>query len=95
MIEQLKIAYTQQRRVRIFVSLALLAYAALLYGLSGGFPPWAWRFLLHTLPQVSRLWAMQGSAIVVPLVGLVLLSLSLLILWGLLLVIATSIALYW
>src|SRR5450755_3694528 len=95
MIEQLKMAYTQQRRVRIFVSLALLAYAALLYGLSGGLPPWAWRFLLHTLPQVSRLWAMQGSAIVVPLVGLVLLSLSLLILWGLLLVIATSIALYW
>jgi serine/threonine protein phosphatase PrpC len=95
MIEQLKIAYTQQRRVRVFVSLALLAYAALLYGLSGGFPPWAWRFLLHTLPQVSRLWAMQGSAIVVPMVGLVLLSFSLLILWGLLLVIATSIALYW
>jgi serine/threonine protein phosphatase PrpC len=95
MIEQLKIAYTQQRRVRIFVSLALLAYAALLYAFSGGFPPWAWRFLLHTLPQVSRLWAMQGSAIVVPMVGLALLSFSLLILWGLLLVVATSIALYW
>ncbi len=95
MIEQLKIAYTQQRRVRVLVSLALLAYAALLYAFSGGFPPWAWRFLLHTLPQVSRLWAMQGSAIVVPLVGLVLLSLSLLILWGILLVVAISIALYW
>ncbi len=95
MIEQLKIAYTQQRRVRILVSLALLAYAALLYVLSGGFPPWAWRFLLHTLPQLSRLWAIQGSAIIVPLVGLVLLSFSLLILWGILLVVATSIALYW
>jgi len=95
MIEQLKIAYTQQRRVRVFVSLALLAYAALLYAFSGGFPPWAWRFLLHTLPQVSRLWAIQGSAIVVPLVGLVLLSFSLLILWGILLVVAISIMLYW
>jgi serine/threonine protein phosphatase PrpC len=95
MLEQIKTAYTQQRRVRVLVCLGLFAYAALLYGLSGGFPPWAWRFLLHTLPQVSQLWAMQGSAVVIPLLGLILLSLSLLILWGILLVTTLNVALYW
>jgi len=95
MIEQFKIAYIQQRRVRVFVCFGLFAYAVLLYSLSGGFPPWAWRFLLHTLPQLSRLWAIQGSAIVIPLLGLILLSLSLLILWAILLVTALKVALYW
>ncbi|HEY5002702.1 MAG TPA: protein phosphatase 2C domain-containing protein, partial [Ktedonobacteraceae bacterium] len=47
------------------------------------------------LPQLPHLWASQGSAIVVPLVGLVLLSLSLLILWLLLIFAAYRVVLYW
>ncbi|GHO82052.1 protein phosphatase 2C domain-containing protein [Dictyobacter formicarum] len=48
---------------------------------SGGFPPWAWRFLFQVLPQLPVLWQAQGTAILLPLFGLCLLSLALLILW--------------
>lgn len=95
MIEQCKTAYIESRRVRTFVSLCLVAAGLLLYGLTGGFPPWAWRFLAGVLPQLSHLWATHGSTIIVPLVGLVLLSLSLLILWMLLLFVAYRVVLYW
>jgi serine/threonine protein phosphatase PrpC len=95
MIEQCKTAYIESRRVRTLVSLCLVAAGLLLYGLTGGLPPWAWRFLLRVLPQLPHLWASQGSTIIVPLVGLVLLSLSLLILWTLLLFAAYKVVLYW
>ena len=95
MLEQCKTAYIESRRVRTFVSLALFASGLLLYTLTGGFPPWAWRFLLRVLPQLPHLWASQGSAIIVPLLGLVLLSLSLLILWLLLAFAAYRVVLYW
>jgi len=48
---------------------------------SGGFPPWAWRFLASVLPQATALLATQGVGVLMPLLGLLLLSLSLLILW--------------
>jgi serine/threonine protein phosphatase PrpC len=95
MLEQWKTAYSESRRVRTFVSLCLAAAGLLLYTLTGGFPPWAWRFLLRVLPQLPHLWASQRSAIIVPLMGLVLLSLSLLILWLLLIFAAYRIVLYW
>jgi len=67
----------------------------LLAALTGGFPPWAWRLLFHTLPQLPRLWGQRGLGIVAPLLGLGLLSLTLFILWGLLLVAAAWMALRW
>ncbi len=95
MVERYKTAYTESRRVRMLVSLGLFVWGALLYALAGGFPPWAWRFLAHVLSQLPQLWANQGSAIIVPMVGLVLLSLSLFILWALLLFAVYKVVLYW
>jgi len=63
--------------------------------LTGGFPPWAWRLFFHVLPQLSLLWRQRGLGIVAPFVGLGLLSLTLFILWGLLLVAAIWMVLHW
>ncbi len=95
MVERCKTVYTESRRVRILVCLGLFAWGALLCALTGGFPPWAWRFLIRVLSQLPQLWAAQGAAMVVPLIGLVLLSLSLFILWAVLLVAVYKVVLYW
>ncbi|GLV54484.1 hypothetical protein KDH_13310 [Dictyobacter sp. S3.2.2.5] len=79
--ENLKEAYIHQRRVKVAAFLGLCISSLLLTICSGGFPPWAWRFLFQVLPQVPVLWQGQGAAIVLPLFGLCLLSLALLILW--------------
>lgn len=95
MMEQLKAAYTNYRWARLIVGVGLLICGILLYWVSGGFPPWAWRFLASVLPQLSHLWAVQGAKMVVPLVGLVLLSVALFILWGGLLGFAIKLAWDW
>ncbi len=95
MVERYKTAYIESRRVRMLVSLGLVIWGIVLYALAGGFPPWAWRFLIHVVTQLPHLWGSQGAAIVVPLVGLVLLSLSLFILWSLLVVAVYKVVLYW
>jgi serine/threonine protein phosphatase PrpC len=84
-MERLKAALVNYWWVRVAVGLGLLIGGIILYTLSGGFPPWAWRFAASIFPQASRLWAAQGAAILFPLIGLGLLSLSLLILWAVLL----------
>lgn len=84
MVGYIKTAYTDSRWARPIISVGLLLYAVLLYRFSGGFPPWAWRFSFAVFPQLSRLSAVRGSIIFLPLVGLVLLSLSLFVLWGIL-----------
>ncbi len=82
MIEQLKAAYTTNNRVKIAAFAGLLLCAVIFAVLSGGFPPWAWRFLFFTvLPSLPRLLALQGGVVFLPLLGLLLLSLSLLIVW--------------
>ena len=83
MLEQLKVAYTVHRWVRIIAGLGLLTCGILLYRISGGFPPWAWRFLTQVVPRLPRLWALQGPAVLLPFTALVLLSLTLLLAWGL------------
>lgn len=80
-MERLKAALVNYWWVRIAAGLGLLIGGIILYTLSGGFPPWAWRFAATVFPQTSRLWAAQGAAVLFPLIGLGLLSLSLLILW--------------
>ena len=83
MLEQLKVAYTVHQWVRIVAGLGLLICGVLLYRISGGFPPWAWRFLAQVVPRLPRLWALQGPAVLLPFTALVLLSLTLLLAWGL------------
>ncbi|QBD83159.1 hypothetical protein EPA93_47250 [Ktedonosporobacter rubrisoli] len=82
MIEQLRNAYNANRWTRIAAYAALPISGGVLYWLAGGFPPWAWRFLFQVLPQLPRFWAVQGPRILFPLLGLVLLSTALVILWG-------------
>src|SRR5205814_2539989 len=62
---------------------------------SGGFPPWAWRFLASILPQASALLATQGTGVLMPLIGLLLLSLSLLILWVVIVIALVKVILGW
>src|SRR6266566_4364360 len=95
MLEKIKVAYTNYRSLRLTASAGLLACAILLYWLSGGFPPWAWRFLFQVLPRISLLWQLQGIAVLLPLIGLLCLALTLLLLWGVIIVACIKMALYW
>ncbi|HKF37026.1 MAG TPA: protein phosphatase 2C domain-containing protein, partial [Ktedonobacteraceae bacterium] len=81
-LEQLHRAYVAHRWMRMAACIALLAGAVLLLYMSGGFPPWAWRFLIRVLAQLPRLWAVRGLLMIIPLSGLVLLSVALLLSWG-------------
>jgi serine/threonine protein phosphatase PrpC len=82
LLEQLQTAYMTNRWARIAARVGLLLSGILLLWLSGGFPPWAWRLLFQVMLQVPRLWAVHGLLIVFPLVGLILLSATLLFAWG-------------
>lgn len=95
MIEQLNTAYIQYRRVKALVLLGLLTAGILLYSLSGGFPPWAWRFLFQVLPQLFRLWSVQGAALLLPLFGLMLLSVALLVLWIIIITLICKVIIHW
>jgi len=70
------------RWIRIAVRAGLLLSAILLLWVSGGFPPWAWRFSFQVIPHIPRLWAVHGLSTVLPLFGLALLSATLLVAWG-------------
>lgn len=82
MIERLKAAYADNIRVKLAAFAGLVLCAGIFTVLSGGFPPWAWRFLFsNVLPNLPHLLAQQGAGVFLPLLGLLLLSLSLLIVW--------------
>lgn len=84
MLEQLREAYSNQKRVRYSLCGGTLVFGLFLVWISGGFPPSAWHFLFQTLPQVPRLWTLKGPAMLFPLLALLLLSLALLCCWVLL-----------
>ena len=68
----------------------------LLFEITGGFPPGAWLFLFNVLPRLQSLWAAQGFGILLPLIGLLLFSFSLLILWSVIVLgISQSLVLLW
>ena len=81
MLEQLCILYAGQKWAKYIIWIGTLALGVLLFGVSGGFPPHAWRFLLQTLPLVPHLWMLKGSGMLFPLFQLVTLSLALLCCW--------------
>jgi len=82
LLERLQTAYMTNRGMRIAARVALPLSGIFLFWISGGFPPWAWRFLVQVMLQVPRLWAAHGLLVVLPLAGLVLLSATLLFAWG-------------
>lgn len=95
MMQRLHTTYSKSSWLKLSAFSALIASGVLLYWLTGGFPPWAWRLLWQTVPQLPHLWQLRGSAIVAPLAGLVLLSLSLLIMWMLISVAAVNVGRSW
>lgn len=95
MIEQLKATYEDHLWFKIVVSIGLLSTMVLFYELTGGFPPWPWRFLLDVLPRIPQLWQAQGTAMLLPLAGLMLYALSLLMLWVTLVTFAIKLGLSW
>src|SRR2546421_7384166 len=95
MLEKVRAAYTNYWSLRLAAGIGLIVCAALLYWLPGGFPPWAWRLLFQVVPTVSHLWQGQGVVILLPLVGLICLSVMLLLLWGMLVVALIKMVQYW
>jgi serine/threonine protein phosphatase PrpC len=95
MMQRLQTTYSERMWLKLGAFSALIASGVLLYWLSGGFPPWAWRLLWQTMPQLPHLWQLRGSTVVAPLAGLVLLSLSLLIMWMLISVAAVNVGRSW
>jgi serine/threonine protein phosphatase PrpC len=90
----LKEAYIHHRWVKIVALLGVLLGSMLLTLFSGGFPPWAWIFLVQVIPHLSVLWATQGAIILLPFTGLCLLSLSIVIMWLVLVVLAGKIVVH-
>ena len=95
MFEHMKIAYANSLWIRIAAFAALVVYGIALLVFGGGFPPWSWRFLLQTLPQIPTLLHERGPIVCIPLVGLVLLSLALFVLWIVFATAWLNILVYW
>src|SRR6266567_3977933 len=95
MLEKVRAAYTNYWSLRLAAGIGLIVCAALLYWLPGGFPPWAWRLLFQVAPTVPHLWQRQGVVILLPLVGLICLSVMLLFLWGMFVVALIKMVQYW
>jgi serine/threonine protein phosphatase PrpC len=84
------------RWIKLAICCLLAGAGYLLFQTTGGFPPRAWRLLFAVLPQLPSLWATQGFGVLLPLIGLLLFSFSLLILWGLVILgISQTLVLLW
>ncbi len=81
MLERFKLIYDQHLWMRCISWGTLLLGMLFFFKVPGGFPPTSWRLLALTIPQVTHLWASQGTAIVRPLALLSLQSLSYLLIW--------------
>src|SRR5712691_1621488 len=82
MLEQFQTTYTAQKWVRYSTWCGVLAGSVLLYWISGGFPSRSWHFLWQTMPLIPTLWMLKGTSMLLPLGGLLLLSLEILLAWG-------------
>jgi serine/threonine protein phosphatase PrpC len=90
MLEEFKDIYDIHDWLRYVTWLGLLAAAVFLLWAPGGFPPQAWLLLAQLLIQFPGLWSVQGAALLMPLLGLLFLSLLWLGGWGLLIWACTS-----
>ena len=81
MLEKFQTTYATQIWVKYTTCLGVFLAGILLFWISSGFPPHAWRFLLQTLPLIPRLWMLKGPSILLPLAALILLSFTLLFFW--------------
>jgi len=95
MLEKVRATYTNYKSLRLAACMGLIVCAALLYWLPGGFPPWAWHFLFQVVPTVPQLWQGQGFVILLPLMGVICLSVMLLLFWGMLVVAFIKMVQYW
>jgi serine/threonine protein phosphatase PrpC len=93
--ERLQDIYTDSSLIRIVVRFALILGGMLLLLWLGGFPPQSWRFLFHVIPLVPRLWAVYGWLMVMPLAGLLLLSVLLLAAWIAFILVSTRLIHSW
>ncbi len=94
-LEHITHTYVAYRLVRLVSALSVLSAAILLFVLSGGLPPWSWRMLFQTAPQLPALLSVNGLGVLLAFIGLILLSLNVLLAWVALLWIAGQMFLYW
>jgi serine/threonine protein phosphatase PrpC len=94
-LERMQTVYATHKWLRIAACIALLLGAILLLSIGGGFPPWAWRFLFQALPRLPNLWAAHGLLTLIPLLGLTLLSATLLFAWAALVLIGVRLVRGW
>jgi serine/threonine protein phosphatase PrpC len=95
LIERVTQAYVTYRGVRLLCAALALLSAPLLFVLSGGFPPYAWRLLAQALMQLPTLLTTRGSGVLLALLGIFLLSATILIAWGALLWLCWRMFAYW
>jgi serine/threonine protein phosphatase PrpC len=88
-------AYVAHRSARPLCLLGALGAGVLLVRLTDGFPPFAWRLLAQVLPSLPALTAARGPVTLLALLGLVLLSLTILLVWGALLWLCWRMLAYW
>lgn len=91
----LRTVYSTYKWLRLVLCVGIGIAGFLLWRISGGFPPWAWRFLLQVAPQLPELWKQRGFAILLPFVGLLFQLIALLIIWGGLLIMLLRILSHW
>jgi serine/threonine protein phosphatase PrpC len=94
MLERFKLTYDNHPWFRR-MSWGLLVIAAIGIFQTGGMPPRAWILLAAVLPQLSRLWVLRGTAIVLPVTVLVLQSLIWVIAWGMFIAVFVAIIRHW
>ena len=94
-IGQFKAAYSAYRWLRRTVCIGLGVAGMMLLTMAGGFPPWAWRFLFQVVVRLPPLWEQRGIGMILPFFGLLLLALTLLLLWGIIILAATLMARDW
>lgn len=95
MLNRFYASYDAHSWMRHAAAFGLLVAAIALSLLGGGFPPWAWRFLAQATPQLAGLWAVRGLAVLVSYTGLLLLSLTFALLWGILAYAAFAMLRHW
>lgn len=88
-------AYIAHRGIRLLGVLLVLSAALLLFLLTDGFPPFAWRLLAQSLFQLPVLMVVHGQVVLLALAGLLFLSLTILLVWLALFWLISRMLAYW